>query len=50
MIPAKFDYVRPGSLAAAVSALADGGEDAKIIAGGQSLLPLLRLRDRKSVV
>src|SRR6202021_3410471 len=44
MIPAKFDYVRPGSLAEAVSALADGGDDAKIIAGGQSLLPLLRLR------
>ena len=44
MIPAKFDYVRPGSLADAVSALAGGGDDAKVIAGGQSLLPLLRLR------
>ena len=44
MIPAKFDYVRPGSLDEAVSALAGGGEDAKVIAGGQSLLPLLRLR------
>jgi aerobic carbon-monoxide dehydrogenase medium subunit len=44
MIPAKFDYVRPGSLDDAVRALADGGEDVKIIAGGQSLLPLLRLR------
>ena len=44
MIPAKFDYVRPGSVDEAVSALADGGEDAKVIAGGQSLLPLLRLR------
>jgi carbon-monoxide dehydrogenase medium subunit len=44
MIPAKFDYVRPGSLAEAVSALAGGGDDAKVIAGGQSLLPLLRLR------
>ena len=44
MIPAKFDYVRPGSLDEAVSALADGGDDAKVIAGGQSLLPLLRLR------
>jgi aerobic carbon-monoxide dehydrogenase medium subunit len=44
MIPAKFDYVRPGSLDEAVRALADGGDDAKIIAGGQSLLPLLRLR------
>jgi len=44
MIPAKFDYTRPGSLDEAVRALADGGEDAKVIAGGQSLLPLLRLR------
>jgi carbon-monoxide dehydrogenase medium subunit len=44
MIPAKFDYVRPGSLDEAVTALAGGGEEAKVIAGGQSLLPLLRLR------
>jgi carbon-monoxide dehydrogenase medium subunit len=44
MIPAKFDYVRPSSLDDALSALASGGEDAKVIAGGQSLLPLLRLR------
>jgi aerobic carbon-monoxide dehydrogenase medium subunit len=44
MIPAKFDYTRPATLADAVSALAGGGEDAKVIAGGQSLLPLLRLR------
>ena len=44
MIPAKFDYVRPASVGEAVRALASGGEDAKVIAGGQSLLPLLRLR------
>ncbi|HXC82160.1 MAG TPA: FAD binding domain-containing protein, partial [Trebonia sp.] len=44
MIPAKFDYTRPASLGEAMSALASGGEDAKVIAGGQSLLPLLRLR------
>ena len=44
MIPAKFDYVRPSSLAEAVQALAGGGDDAKVIAGGQSLMPLLRLR------
>jgi aerobic carbon-monoxide dehydrogenase medium subunit len=44
MIPAKFDYVRPSSVGDAVTALASGGEDAKVIAGGQSLLPLLRLR------
>ncbi|HEY3981815.1 MAG TPA: xanthine dehydrogenase family protein subunit M [Streptosporangiaceae bacterium] len=44
MIPTSFDYVRPASLPEAISALAEGGEDAKVIAGGQSLLPLLRLR------
>jgi aerobic carbon-monoxide dehydrogenase medium subunit len=44
MIPAKFDYVKPSSIDEAVRALAEGGEDAKVIAGGQSLLPLLRLR------
>ncbi|PRY00069.1 FAD binding domain-containing protein [Allonocardiopsis opalescens] len=44
MIPAPFDYVRPDSLAGAVAALAEAGEDAKVLAGGQSLLPLLRMR------
>ena len=44
MIPAEFEYTRPGSVDEAVRALAGGGEDAKVIAGGQSLLPLLRLR------
>ena len=44
MIPAKFDYVRPATLDEAIGALAAGGEDAKVIAGGQSLMPLLRLR------
>jgi carbon-monoxide dehydrogenase medium subunit len=44
MIPAQFDYVRPSSVGDAVRALGEGGEDAKVIAGGQSLLPLLRLR------
>ncbi|HEX4817344.1 MAG TPA: xanthine dehydrogenase family protein subunit M [Nonomuraea sp.] len=43
MIPAQFDYVRPGSLPEASQALA-ADEDAKVLAGGQSLLPLLRLR------
>jgi aerobic carbon-monoxide dehydrogenase medium subunit len=44
MIPAKFDYVRPETVADAVQALAGAGDDGKVIAGGQSLLPLLRLR------
>jgi carbon-monoxide dehydrogenase medium subunit len=44
VIPAKFDYTRPATVDEAVSALVAGGEDAKVIAGGQSLLPLLRLR------
>ena len=44
MIPAEFDYVRPGSVDEALSALREGGEDAKLLAGGHSLLPLMKLR------
>ena len=44
MIPTKFDYVRPSSVDEAVAALVQGGDDAKILGGGQSLLPVLRLR------
>jgi carbon-monoxide dehydrogenase medium subunit len=44
LIPAEFDYVAPGSLDDAMQALADGGEDAKVLAGGHSLLPLMKLR------
>ena len=44
MIPASFDYVKPSSIEEAVQAYAAAGEDAKILAGGQSLLPILRLR------
>ncbi|MBC2906704.1 FAD binding domain-containing protein [Streptomyces cupreus] len=44
MIPPAFDYTRPTTVDEAVRALADGGEDAKVLAGGQSLLPLLRMR------
>jgi carbon-monoxide dehydrogenase medium subunit len=44
VIPASFDYVRPGSVDEAVRALAEAGEDAKVLAGGQSLIPVLRLR------
>lgn len=44
MIPTAFDYTAPASLDEAVRALADGGEDAKPLAGGHSLLPLMKLR------
>jgi carbon-monoxide dehydrogenase medium subunit len=44
MIPAAFDYVAPTSVEAALAALAQYGDEAKIIAGGQSLLPVLRMR------
>ncbi len=44
MIPAAFDYARPESVDEALRALAAGGEDAKILAGGQSLIPVMRLR------
>ncbi|HEY1280229.1 MAG TPA: xanthine dehydrogenase family protein subunit M [Acidimicrobiales bacterium] len=44
MIPAKFDYVRAGSADEAVSLISEHGEDAKFLAGGHSLLPLMKLR------
>ncbi|MBF4769709.1 xanthine dehydrogenase family protein subunit M [Nocardioides agariphilus] len=43
MIPAQFDYLAPTSLEEALAALAES-DDAKVIAGGQSLLPVLRMR------
>ncbi|HEY7137067.1 MAG TPA: FAD binding domain-containing protein, partial [Acidimicrobiia bacterium] len=44
MIPASFDYVRAGSADEAVAALAQHGDDAKLLAGGMSLIPLMKLR------
>jgi carbon-monoxide dehydrogenase medium subunit len=44
VIPSAFDYEAPSTLDEAVRALADAGEDAKVLAGGQSLLPVLRMR------
>jgi carbon-monoxide dehydrogenase medium subunit len=44
MIPAEFSYVRPSTVDEAVAALSGAGEEAKVLAGGQSLMPLLRLR------
>jgi aerobic carbon-monoxide dehydrogenase medium subunit len=44
MIPAKFDYLAPTSVEDALGALSQHGDDAKIMGGGQSLLPVLRMR------
>jgi aerobic carbon-monoxide dehydrogenase medium subunit len=44
MIPAAFDYQRASSVDEAVGLLAEHGDDAKLLAGGHSLLPLMRLR------
>src|SRR5437764_5811376 len=44
MIPAAFDYIAPSTVDEAVQALQEAGEDAKVLAGGQSLLPVLRMR------
>ena len=44
MKPAPFDYVRPSTAAEAVGLLAEHGDDAKLLAGGQSLVPMLALR------
>ncbi|HET6875403.1 MAG TPA: FAD binding domain-containing protein, partial [Acidimicrobiales bacterium] len=44
MIPAAFDYVRASSVDEALTLLADAGEDGKLLAGGHSLLPLMKLR------
>ncbi|MEA2316302.1 MAG: aerobic carbon-monoxide dehydrogenase medium subunit, partial [Solirubrobacteraceae bacterium] len=44
MIPPEFDYTAPETLDEALRALAEGGEDAKVLAGGHSRLPLMKLR------
>ena len=44
MIPAQFEYVRAGSAEEAISLIGEHGEDSKLIAGGHSLLPLMKLR------
>ena len=40
----RFDYVRPAAVADAVAALADAGDEGKVLAGGQSLVPVLAMR------
>jgi aerobic carbon-monoxide dehydrogenase medium subunit len=44
VIPAPFEYARPTTVDEALQAVASGGEDVKIMAGGQSLIPVMRLR------
>ncbi len=44
MIPASFDYHRPDSLAAALQLLSDHGDEARVVAGGHSLIPMMKLR------
>jgi aerobic carbon-monoxide dehydrogenase medium subunit len=44
MIPSAFDYVAPATVDEAIQALSQAGDDAKVLAGGQSLVPVLRLR------
>ena len=44
MLPAPFEYHRPDTLEEALQLLAEHGEDAKVLAGGQSLIPLMKLR------
>ena len=44
MITAEFDYVAPSTLEEALNALTYGGDDAKLLAGGHSLLPLMKVR------
>jgi carbon-monoxide dehydrogenase medium subunit len=44
MIPASFEYFRPTTISEAISLLQKHGEDAKILSGGQSLIPMMKLR------
>ena len=44
MIPAAFDYVRAGSAEEAITLIGEHGDEAKFLAGGHSLLPLMKLR------
>src|SRR3970040_2205446 len=44
MYPAAFDYLAPTSLEEALTVLAERGDEVKILAGGQSLIPMMKLR------
>jgi len=44
MYPASFEYLRPGTISEAIALLGQHGDDAKILSGGQSLIPMMKLR------
>src|SRR5271155_5353183 len=44
MIPPAFEYLRPNTIPEAITLLQQHGEDAKILSGGQSLIPMMKLR------
>ena len=44
MYPASFEYLAPGEIHEAITLLQQYGEDAKLLAGGQSLVPMMKLR------
>ncbi len=44
MIPSAFEYIRPTSVDEALAALTEHGDEAKVLAGGHSLLPMMKLR------
>jgi carbon-monoxide dehydrogenase medium subunit len=44
MLPSRFEYHRPDSLEEALQLLAEHGDEAKVLAGGQSLIPVMKLR------
>jgi aerobic carbon-monoxide dehydrogenase medium subunit len=50
MFPAAFDYIAPAALDEVLSLLSQHGDDAKVLAGGQSLIPLLKLRFAAPVI
>ena len=44
MIPARFDYHRPADVASALALLGELGDEARVLAGGHSLIPMMKLR------
>ena len=44
MIPAKFEYHRPGSVDETIALLSEHGDEGRVVAGGHSLIPMMKLR------